>query len=95
MSKDVQMTLSEQELSAIEARCVAASPGEWVAYIEGRDHECGSNFIMTGVGQERGEDIEAIGLTHDDHDFIAHARQDVPRLVAEVRRLYALLDARG
>ncbi len=25
--------------------------------------------------------------TVEDHDFIAHARQDVPRLLAEVRRL--------
>ena len=28
----------------------------------------------------------------EDHDFVAHARQDVPRLVAEVRRLRSTLD---
>ena len=59
--------------------------------IEGRDHTSGSSFIMTGPPQSRGEDIELSGATNDDQDFIAHARQDVPRLLDEVRRLRALV----
>jgi hypothetical protein len=47
---------------------------------------------MTGPPERRGNDIElSAGVPDDDQDFIAHARQDVPRLLAEVRRLRALL----
>jgi hypothetical protein len=42
---------------------------------------------MVGEGASRREDIELSGATVADQDFIAHAREDVPRLVAEVRRL--------
>ncbi len=83
--------ITPEELDAIEARCASASPGPWRSLIEGRDHWSGSDFIMTGPGDARGEDIEMSGATHADRDFIAAARQDVPRLVAEVRRLRALL----
>lgn len=79
--------LSEEELAAIQARCLAASPAPWKSCIEGRDHTSGSNFIMTGEGEARGEDIELSGATLADQDFIAHARQDIPRLLAEIERL--------
>jgi hypothetical protein len=46
----------------------------------------GSDFTMTG-----GEDIYLTGATVSDQDFIAHARQDIPRLIAEVERLGKLL----
>ena len=46
---------------------------------------------MTGQGAARGEDIELTGATDADQDFIAAARQDVPRLVVEVRALQELL----
>ena len=42
---------------------------------------------MTGEGESRGEDIELMGATNADQDCIAAARQDVPRLIAEVRWL--------
>jgi hypothetical protein len=54
--------------------------------IEGRDHASGNNFIMTGPANARGDDIELSGATTDDQEFIAQARQDVPRLLEEVRR---------
>src|SRR5882757_7084383 len=53
--------------------------GPWKSYIEGRDHTSDSNFIMTG-----GEDIELLGATEADQVFIAHARQDIPQLLAEI-----------
>lgn len=59
--------------------------------IEGRDHTSGSSFIMTGPPGARGTDIELLGATIDDQEFIAHARQDVPRLVAELQRLRLLV----
>jgi hypothetical protein len=44
---------------------------------------------MTGPQDLRGEDINLIGASVADQDFIAHARQDVPRLLDEVQRLQA------
>ncbi len=83
--------LTEEELNAITSRCEAASTGPWVSMVEGRDHTSGSSFIMTGPEGQRGEDIELSGATVADQDFIAHARQDVPRLVQEIRRLRRML----
>lgn len=86
--------MSDEDLNAIERRCNAATPGPWRAFIEGRDHLGGDSFIMTGPEGERGDDIylSTYGKAVDDadHDFIAGARQDVPRLLAEVRRLRSL-----
>ncbi len=78
--------LTEADLERILARCEAATPGPWRAHLEGRDHEAGSDFIMTAA-----EDLELIGATVADYDFIAHARQDIPRLIAEIRRLRSVL----
>lgn len=74
--------LTEADLAEMEARASAATPGPWKSFVEGRDHTSGSSFIQTD-----GEDIDLPGASVADQDFIAHARQDVPRLVAEVRRL--------
>ncbi|KGQ20183.1 hypothetical protein LF41_2137 [Lysobacter dokdonensis DS-58] len=70
----------------IERRANRATPGPWRSYIEGRDFWGGSNVITTA-----GEDIEPLGGTYAEQDFIAHARQDIPRLLDEITRLnYAL-----
>lgn len=82
---------SDEELDAIQARCDAATPGPWRSLIEGRDHTSGCDFIMTGIESARGPDIELTGATKADQDFIAHARQDVSRLLKEVRHLRKLL----
>ena len=88
--------LTEQDLSTIEERCNKAARQPWKSYIEGRDHQSGSSFIRTGEPADvPGTDIELSGATDADQDFIAHARQDVPRLIAEVRRLRALLRPAG
>ena len=76
------------ELEKIAERCNKATKGPWISFIEGRDHTCGSDFIQTA-----GEDIELIGATHDDQDFIANARQDIPALLDEIARLKNLLNA--
>lgn len=85
------IVLTEEYLAGIERRIAAASPGPWRSYVEGRDHDSGSSFIMSGPPEHRGEDIELIGATVADQDFIAHARTDLPNLLAEVRRLRVLL----
>ena len=93
------MALDDSELDAIEARCRAATPGPWWAWVEGREGLGGDSFVGQG-----GDDEGSSPLRRDlylstyrgvspvppaDYDFIAHARQDIPRLVAEIRRLRA------
>jgi hypothetical protein len=73
-------------LAEIERRCAAASAGPWKSFVERRDHDAGSDFIRTG-----GDDIYLSGASVADQDFIAHARQDVPLLLAEVRKLRSRL----
>lgn len=77
---------SVDELLRIEELCNAATPGPWLSFVEGRDHQSGSDFIQTPRG-----DIELSGASQADQDFIANARQYVPMLLEEVRRLRALL----
>ena len=77
-----KVQITEEELTRILELCEKATPGPWKSYVEGRDHESGSNFIMTA-----GEDIELTGATIEDQDFVASAKQDIPRLINEIRRL--------
>jgi hypothetical protein len=79
--------LDDGELEAVRRRCDAATPGPWESLLEGRDHTSGSSFIKTGSDESRGTDIELSGATDADQDFIAHARQDIPRLLEEIARL--------
>lgn len=83
--------LSDPELGAIETRCSSASAPPWRSFIEGRDHSSGSSFIRTGGPADSSVDIELAGAAAADQDFIAHARQDIPALLASVRKLKAML----
>jgi hypothetical protein len=87
----MENSISETELTSIEGLVNAATGGPWKSFLEGRDHTSGSSFITNGGEVHRGDDIELAGATDGDHDFIAAARQDVPRLIAEVRRLNQLM----
>jgi len=78
--------MTKEELDKIEERLNNAQKGIWKAYIEGREHTSGSSFIMTGIGEERGNDIEMYGATEADYDFIANAKQDIPKLIAELKK---------
>jgi hypothetical protein len=86
--------LDDAELDAIQKRADAATAEPWWAWVEGRDGTSGDTFIAQGGIP--GQQIKDLYLSHyagqdavivADHDFIAHARQDVPRLVTEIRRL--------
>ena len=89
--------LTDEELDRIEARANASLPAPWEAFVEGRNHWSGDDFIRTGGLDDAGPDMYVMLSYWDDApakpadatvlDFIASARQDVPRLVAEVRRL--------
>jgi hypothetical protein len=98
-SEDVGMTdesISDAELDALEALAEGAVKGPWKSYLEGRDHFAGDNFIRTGGDDTDGPDMY-VQLYYGTkpvidvatHDFVAAARQAIPRLVAEVRRLRA------
>ncbi|MCR6476582.1 hypothetical protein NU688_10475 [Variovorax sp. ZS18.2.2] len=78
----------EQRISEIQARATAAAPGPWKGMIEGRDHLSGSSCISRASG---GIDLD--GASDADIDFMANARQDVPYLISELRRLAALIDS--
>lgn len=67
------------DLDAIEARCNAASPGEWVVNPFDR-----RKWVTTTAEYS---DEEWANNRDSDADFVANARQDIPALVAEVRRL--------
>ena len=70
-----------------------------VGVLEGRDHMSGDSFIGTGRDDQRGPDIYVrtdVGPARvEDLDFIAAAKQEIPRLTAEVRRLRRLLTDRA
>lgn len=95
--------IPDAELDAIEARAAAATSGPWESFVEDRDHTSGDDFIRTGGLDDDAPDMyvslsywkEPLGTMPApaaDLDFIAAARQDVPSLVAEVRRLRRLTD---
>jgi hypothetical protein len=95
-------TMTEAELAAIEARASKASPGPWrvvthfnagatVATIRSTtelDVETGGCFAC----ESKGPTADPWQDGGSNAAFIAASREEVPRLVAEVRRLRALLD---
>jgi hypothetical protein len=89
--------VDEELLAELERLEKAAAPGPWASSVEGRDHIAGDNTIFTaGDPRHVGPDVYASirvagGEWHpasiSDQDFIAAARNAVPYLIAEVRRL--------
>jgi len=78
--------IDENRLAAIEQRLTGTSKGPWIAMLEGRDHLSGSSCIRTQNGV-----IDVDGATDGDIEFIGNARQDVPYLISELRRVASLL----
>lgn len=88
--------LTDADLDRMEARADASVPGPWKAFVEGRDHSSGDDFIRTGGPNHAGPDMYVTLYWNNEGpkpadaavlDFIAAAREDVPRLVDELRRL--------
>lgn len=76
--------ISIQEINEIKQRCEEATSGPWRSFVEPRDMWGGANFIMTGENNEHGDGIYFSWVTTEDQDFIAAARQDIPRLLNEI-----------
>jgi hypothetical protein len=83
--------MTEEELKVIEARAASASPGPWMRNgktaagwrIDDTDpNRVGLAFLLTPTAVVPGD---------RNAEFIAEARDDVPRLVSEIRRLKAEL----
>jgi hypothetical protein len=79
--------IDSAELEAIRRRCEAATSGPWESFVEGREHLGGNDFIRTGGLDDQSPDIELLRASTADQDFIAHARQDIPRMLDEIERL--------
>lgn len=69
------------DLDAIQARVDAATPGPWCW--SWYDKWCGLNGPFGGILYHHAN----WNVLDDDAEFIAHARTDVPQLVAELRML--------
>jgi len=87
--------MSELDLDAIEARAKAARVGPWKHVEMGRVFDAHA-LVTAGYVKYPGDDdpedetpetLAAEKLTEDTGKFIAHAREDVPALIAELRRL--------
>ena len=93
-----------KRLNEIEARANAATEGPWEVepYRDERRKEEGDIDSITGPGpttivEQLGCDCCDVGLSVADPDaeFIAHARQDVPALVAALRAVLELHPREG
>lgn len=85
------------DLEPIKARCEAATEGPWERHDCPPCFERGHEDVQIWAGQgnipiTQWLDSECHNVSAD-AEFIAHARTDVPALVAEVERLHALLTA--
>jgi hypothetical protein len=86
--------MTDQELQAVRGRCAAATPGPWLAEPGASDPDaphlhgkytfvlCSGPLSLATVWEHAPGGNGA---------FIAHARQDVPALLAEVERLRGAL----
>jgi len=77
------------DLEAINARCDAATAGPWVYFPP--DSNCAFPQII--LGRVRDLLFDQDDDLPEDAEFIAHARTDLPALVAEVERLRSMIRA--
>lgn len=87
-----QQPLTDQQLTQIEARTTAATDGPWTL------HEDDGDTFRAPAWEVLPASGEMVARLREwasaDAEFIAHARADVPMLLAEVRRLRAELARR-
>lgn len=91
------------DLDAIQKRCDAATPGEWVWNGGGvvivvpvptkRQPHRTTTWDVIGAYLSSDPDDEGaeVWIADADRDFILASRTDIPALIAEVRRLRSLL----
>jgi hypothetical protein len=83
--------VSDAEIDELRRLCAHATPAPWRAMVEGRDHSAGDSFIMIGQDDDRDEDMyvtrDSGPASASDLDFIAAARNYLPRLIDEIAEL--------
>lgn len=89
---ETRARMTDAQLAEIEARVDAATPGPWTRKADRRAHFVGALDYLdtpsqvisasTYPGQEG-----MVFCSAENSAFIIHAREDVPALLAEVRRL--------
>lgn len=77
--------MTESELKAIEDRVARASPPPWRHTVLDLPENNHNLVIEFDQGGRVTKDMWDMGF--DDVEFLAHAREDIPALLAEVRRL--------
>ena len=84
-----EASISAEELAALDAVAAQATPAPWVAFLDSNPAIGGCSIIQIvdepyprdmylWLGQDPAPD--------EDYDFVAASREDVPTLVAEIRR---------
>ena len=82
--------MNQKELDAIKERCDKATLGPWYTWADWMVHT-ESDVQSNGIHPSK-----VIGTFNKKNaDFIAHARQDIPTLLAEVERLQLKLSEFG
>ena len=90
--------MTEEQLRQIEERAAKATAEAWTVYPrsignkEDGEEQSGLGFDITGPPEPQLRGQFSRGA---DASFIAHARTDIPALIAEVRRLWAMLASLG
>src|ERR1700704_3499905 len=83
-------TVSQEERDRLEAAARQATAGPWTPVLADDQPEGASSFIQVGADQEEADMYVWLGeefAPRADVELIANARQDVPKLVLELRRL--------
>jgi hypothetical protein len=78
--------VTDEELRAIKERCEKATPGPWEWSDGTCDDEDGERHGYR-CGPMWVDVCDQLAVPVVDAEFIAHAREDVPALLAEVERL--------
>jgi hypothetical protein len=87
--------MTNEELQAIRERCEKATPGPWRTVGKKPGYEV--EMIVAGDYADEGEpdlvvEVWASADNKADAEFIAHAREDVPKLLDEVKELREIND---
>lgn len=77
--------MTREKLAAIRARCTAATPGDtWLGNHPGEWYVGQENKCEIWADQGNSAILLATAASTADAEFIAHAREDVPRLLDEL-----------